>query len=339
MADITTLLSAALQLILDGRQPRISTLQRKFRLGYNAAMKLMEELAKAGVVGPANAARVYMPNLELLTSLVFDATPLQKRVRTIRDLAHFLVEMAEEGRSYDTRSKAMLLHPLVVADADLRTCTQATLRPDSPTPITDLALALSSHPVLASPFSSEELRQPLQEDCAMMDRRFSLITDPEDVLIRAFERLVRYFDKRLFDGYGAHTRAFEAFLPDAMVPRGQGNDGGTYREHVVPCNLLRDQCNKWLRHGVPVPHVARWLRPYLAIVHITAGQADLLDQELGFKTRMPPDWAFESGCIFERLHVAGVAFDRPAGSLNNRMACRRCDEASVKVPEHPARRG
>jgi hypothetical protein len=74
---------------------------------------------------------------------------------------------------------------------------------------------------------------------------------------------------------------------------------------------LRDRCNELLRSGVPVNQVARWLRGWLVIVQITRSEADELDHYRGLKTVMPATWKFETGCLFERLHVAGIDFHRP----------------------------
>jgi hypothetical protein len=125
--------------------------------------------------------------------------------------------------------------------------------------------------------------------------------------------LARYLEKRLVDGGGAHTRAFECFVPDSLLPQGQSHAGGGYREHVVPCALLRDKCMELLRSGIPVEQVAEWMRPYLAIVVITPDEANKMDSEMGLKTRMPSGWRFDEDCIFDRLHVAGIEFHPPPG--------------------------
>jgi hypothetical protein len=140
-----------------------------------------------------------------------------------------------------------------------------------------------------------------------------VVIDVEEPLRRGLVQLARYFEKRLIDGWGAHTRSFECFVRDELLPVGKGHAGGGHREHVVPCALLRDRCMELLRAGLPLEAAADWMRPYLAIVLITPQQANVLDVELGLKTRMPVSWRFDRDCIFDRLHKAAITFDPPPG--------------------------
>ena len=47
----------AAQLIVTSQQGSTSMIQRKFAIGYNRAGRLMDQLEKAGVVGPAQGAK------------------------------------------------------------------------------------------------------------------------------------------------------------------------------------------------------------------------------------------------------------------------------------------
>jgi S-DNA-T family DNA segregation ATPase FtsK/SpoIIIE len=47
----------ALQLVISSRQASISMLQRRLRVGYNRAARMIERMEKEGVVGPPDGAR------------------------------------------------------------------------------------------------------------------------------------------------------------------------------------------------------------------------------------------------------------------------------------------
>ena len=51
------LFDEAVQLVLDAQQASTSFLQRRMKVGYSRAARLMDELENAGVVGPAEGAK------------------------------------------------------------------------------------------------------------------------------------------------------------------------------------------------------------------------------------------------------------------------------------------
>jgi S-DNA-T family DNA segregation ATPase FtsK/SpoIIIE len=71
----------AVRVVIDSRKASTSLLQRKLRIGYGKAARIIEEMEEQGIVGPADGAR---PREVLVSSLdqVFggssaDATPQQ----------------------------------------------------------------------------------------------------------------------------------------------------------------------------------------------------------------------------------------------------------------------
>ena len=55
--DRDELFDEAVQLVLDAQQASTSFLQRRMKVGYSRAARLMDELENAGVVGPAEGAK------------------------------------------------------------------------------------------------------------------------------------------------------------------------------------------------------------------------------------------------------------------------------------------
>ena len=234
--------------------------------------------------------------------------PQQRHVRMLLDLALYLRDCQQIGQDADSRCTRVILLPVRISISSLRHLA-VELAGTSGTAVYNLAIALASLPQLAALFSPSRIDDALREACSPYENQPALDRNDSDGIIeRRFVQLVRYLEKRLIDGSGAHTRAFEYFVPDSCVIVGRGTAGGEYREHAVPCALLREHCQRLLTEGIAVEAVARWLRPYLVIVLIQKEQADEIDRRPGLKTGMPTDWRFDSGCAFERLHSAGIAF-------------------------------
>lgn len=66
-----TMFNDALEVVVNAQKASASLLQRKLRIGYNRAARLMDELEEAGVVGPAdgsNARRVLLTNTQQFRS-------------------------------------------------------------------------------------------------------------------------------------------------------------------------------------------------------------------------------------------------------------------------------
>jgi hypothetical protein len=302
----------AMRLAIQHHYGSASLLQRQMLLPYKRAKALVEVLTSEGVLTVPTKAGLRLLQPGYVPLREFSASPEDKHVRLLRDLALYLLECEELRGGIDSRCTAMILHPLEISVKELSAAAAGADR--GPTPVLAIGLALARLPQLASVFAGEELAAQLRVSCAAFERRpVHVEVDVEERLVSGLAQLARYFEKRLIDGWGAHTRAFECFVRDELLPMGKGHAGGGHREHVVPCAHLRDRCMELLRAGLPPEAAADWMRPYLAIVMITPQQANTLDIVLGLKTRMPAGWRFDFDCIFDRLHEAGIAFDAPAG--------------------------
>ena len=302
----------AKRLVLEHRHGSAVLVQRKMLLPYTRAKVLVEALTSEGVLTAPTKAGLRLQQPGHASPREFSASPQVKHVRLLRDLALYLLECEELGTGMDSRCTAMILHPLEISVKDLSAAGAGADR--GQTPVFAIGLALAALPQLASLFAPEEVASELRVSCAAFERRpMHAGIDAEERLLRGLVQLTRYFEKRLIDGWGAHTRAFECFVRDELLLIGKGHAGGGHREHVVPCELLRDRCLELLRAGLSPETAAEWIRPYLAIVQITPQQANTLDVALGLKMRMPAGWRFDVDCIFDRLHTAGITFDPPAG--------------------------
>lgn len=126
--------------------------------------------------------------------------------------------------------------------------------------------------------------------------------------LRAIKRLAEIFHDHNEEGRVGSTRIFEHIIPDEWLICGQSLNGGTYREHIVPCALIRDQSIKMYREGKSVEDVAKMIERNLAIVLISGEEMNILDNKNKWKTTMPNGWDFESGDPFSRLIQAGIKF-------------------------------
>lgn len=108
------------------------------------------------------------------------------------------------------------------------------------------------------------------------------------------------------EGWGVHSRIFEVIVPDAFVTKGQSSKGGGYREHAVPCSLIRNHANTMFDQGASIDEVADMISKHLRIVIITPEEAKHIDHELGLKEVMPEGWEFGVGDPLARLHAGGV---------------------------------
>lgn len=108
---------------------------------------------------------------------------------------------------------------------------------------------------------------------------------------------------------GIHSRIFEVLIPDEVVLVGESLKGNDYREHVVPCCLIRDECWKMFKGGANTEDVAFAIERHIVIVRITFEEADHLDKSLRLKNVMPNGWEFNKGDIYDRLKEAGIEFN------------------------------
>ena len=105
---------------------------------------------------------------------------------------------------------------------------------------------------------------------------------------------------------GIHSRIFEVLVADEYVEIGRSLNGSSYREHVVPCALLRNECLAMYKNGKSIEDVASMIDRNLGIVRITPEEADYMDHILGLKQRMPDGWRFGIDDPLARLHEAGI---------------------------------
>lgn len=127
---------------------------------------------------------------------------------------------------------------------------------------------------------------------------------------RMFLRVARIIYEWCEEGQGIDTRILEnVLIPDKYVIAGASIKGRGHREHVIPRLAIVLRCQEmFIEKGASIEDVAKEIRRLLKIVFITKKEARHIDKDLGWKTVMPPDWNFESGDVFARLHQAGVKF-------------------------------
>jgi len=125
---------------------------------------------------------------------------------------------------------------------------------------------------------------------------------------RAIKRLAEIFLDHWEEGRVGSTRIFEHLIPDEWLICGKSTSGGRYREHIVPCVLIRDESIKMYQEGKMIEDVAKMIEKHLAIVLISEEEKNLLDKQLGWKTKMPEGWVFGSGDPFLRLTSSGIEF-------------------------------
>lgn len=130
---------------------------------------------------------------------------------------------------------------------------------------------------------------------------------------RAVRRLAEILYDHWEEGRVGHTRMFEVIVPDEWITHGRSVKGGHYREHVVPCAVIRDGCMDIYekrkgerRTSEMVDEAASLIEKYLRIALITTEEAKYLDNELELKSTMPDGWVFGEGDPLARLEVAGI---------------------------------
>jgi hypothetical protein len=119
------------------------------------------------------------------------------------------------------------------------------------------------------------------------------------------------------DYTGRHTRLFQNILHPEWYFVGYGKtketltDNEMYPEHVVPCTVLMDECERLIADGMAYEEIAKLLVKHWKIVYITYAQAKSLDTRSGInlKSKMPEGWRFETGDTFARLKLANIIKD------------------------------
>lgn len=305
----SSLLTRAANLVCEHRCASAALLQRKLSIGHGEAMRLLAQLASRGHVEAPNPDGLYRYAGQMKVAL--RGEPHERHARALRDLALYLLDC---GPRRDTRCVDLILHPL---ECPIRFIDEIarSASVSAANPVQKLARALSTLPSLAPPAPAvARFAEALDEFCAEVAPGEAAAPRPAaDELHACLNRAMRYLDKRLHDGWGPHSRCLEYFVPDELLPQGQGLEGDCVRrEHVVPCVMLCAEATRMLEHGILPEDVAQWIEPYLRIVLLDAQAVHRLDVELRLKTTMPNDWTFGSGCIYARMHAADILFEPPA---------------------------
>lgn len=105
---------------------------------------------------------------------------------------------------------------------------------------------------------------------------------------------------------GIHSRIFEVLIYDHLVHIGDSKKGAHYREHVVPCALLRDECLHMYNQGKSIIDVANMIERNLWIAKISNEERYYMDVTLRLKNKMPDGWHFGIGDPLARLTSAGI---------------------------------
>lgn len=126
----------------------------------------------------------------------------------------------------------------------------------------------------------------------------------EELKKRAFLRAAHVLYGHWEEGTGAHSRLFETLIPEGGLLLGTSVEGPGWREHVVPCAVIRDRCLQLFDDGKSIEDVAAYIEAHLKIVVISREERDRLDFKLGLKSTMPIGW--EDGDIMARLKAAGI---------------------------------
>ena len=243
-------------------------------------------------------------------------------IHAVVEIALFFLQIQEESHGGGHSGAIKLLSPWKINAAPLRRFVLDELYVKEKLSLTEAVQILAASPPDGMPpeFAIDDIRDELISLCREHERPLQSVNrdDHDELLNRMFFRLSRQIHRIHTGELGAHSRMVELFVSEDLVPRGKGKNGPGHREHVVPCAFLRDACLRKFSEGASIDDVAVWIRPYIVIVDITKIQQKHLDDSLknggcGLKTTMPVGWSFNKGCIFERLHVAGIEFDPPEG--------------------------
>ncbi|MFZ3286396.1 MAG: hypothetical protein WA191_06060 [Telluria sp.] len=244
--------------------------------------------------------------------------PTQLHTHRVFETALYFRDMHEENNDGSTAAMALLKPDPTIDNTELRNFVLHDLYRTRRLGLTDAAPALQAwlpSATIAATVQSGDVADLLRELCAPHEHEVKNVVDEGEIIGRAFLRAARYLRRVVIEGVSSHSRVIEIFVPDAFVPTGHGREGGGHAEHVVPCVYLRDVALDWFRRGHSEIEVARLLRHYVVIVHITRAQQQWLDGKanggVNLKTRMPDDWAMGVDSIFARLHKAEIAFDMP----------------------------
>ncbi|WP_152682807.1 hypothetical protein [Caenimonas sp. SL110] len=262
---------------------------------------------------------------EVSANLAHDVDRFLNRVM---ETAIFFRDVIEIGEGGHTKAIKML-RPWNATPTAFKKLVNYQLFGERGLPLTEVAAEMVRHcPVSELPDPDVEgLVGRIRQMCSGEAQVPILVPEPtrEERHSRAVWRYARYL-KANFRGFVARdTRAVEWFVQRAWIPMGSATDlegSELWNEHVVPkCAIVVEAERRFqLDPNWSVDDMAWWIEPLMAIVVIRKTDAARLDGPLRLRDSMPADWKWEKGCVFERLHKAGVKFVPPSG-----MSC-RCEQ-------------
>jgi hypothetical protein len=298
-----TLLQEAAQIVCEKGLLTVSLVQRRLLLGYKAAGELVREVRDSGP----------------MESSMRQSAVGQFLIRSLETAIFFrdLHECGEGGH----HSAIKLLRPWPGTAMSFRSLLLQELFGARALTLTDAAseLTRACPPEHLPDADSDELQHSLALLCEPHERPHAQVVSREEKHARAVGRFARYL-RYAGTVFPMHTRSVDYFVQREWIPTGHALELGPNRhhEHVVPCVALivEAQRRQALDPSWSVADMTAWLQRYLAIVVIPKKRASELDGPLGLRETMPQCWPWDSGCIFERLHKARIAFAPPDG-----MAC------------------
>ncbi|MGV8805188.1 MAG: hypothetical protein ACWA6Y_09520 [Polaromonas sp.] len=136
----------------------------------------------------------------------------------------------------------------------------------------------------------------------------------DDFVYRTCQTVVRHIRNHVEERRGGiHTRLFSHILhPERdFVYIGHSAEAiagiDIHCEHVVPCVVLVMETRRLIQEDqLDDDEIAKLLQKHWKIALITKKQARHIDLELGYKSKMPAGWNFETGETLARLDKANI---------------------------------
>lgn len=314
------LLNAAVRAVLRSQDASISRLQRDLRLGYAAAKALVEQLKQSGILMQdwPGRERGLHPDYKDVRFRDVSTNAALVYTRRVANLAIFYFEMAEQDNDAHSALVRKMLPPKLATSRwrEVQDFFRRNCYAESPKTITDAALAFHGLVLecgLPVPKHSD-LEGAIRAECLPYERQFLRLTDPAEMLERAYIRLARYFRQAATDGLSSHSRISEYFIQNRQAPQSVKTPGRKHPEHVVPCAVQRNIACEMFRNEHSVYDVAQLLKKLHVVIWIDrdAERRKLDDGDANLRDRMTPEWRPEDGCIYARLHDKCIPFDPPS---------------------------
>jgi hypothetical protein len=119
----------------------------------------------------------------------------------------------------------------------------------------------------------------------------------------------------LEEGRDAHTGIFRTLVPEDYIKAGKSVSVGKspdspWCEHVVPCCVIRNCCNKLFDQNKSIEDAATFIEAHLKLVTITTQEQEKLDKQ--FRQSMPKGWDC-GGDIWARFKEAEIVIESDVG--------------------------